>query len=101
MLRDFLNAYLTVNCLDVIWTIAGPEFGSKTGMISSFVKVAPCGLKYAKAAFSSLLHTATLMDTGDKPTIADLDVWICPPTNLMGLSIMKWFSSVTTTAMTY
>ena len=72
MACDIQNAYLTADCREKIWTVAGPEFGSEAGTIF-LVKKALYGLKSAGAAFRSLLAD-TLMDMGYKPTKADPDV---------------------------
>ena len=82
MACDIQNAYLTADCREKIWTIAGPEFGSEAGTVF-IVKKALYGLKSAGAAFRSLLAD-TLMDTGYKPTKADPDVWIRPATKSNG-----------------
>ncbi|KAI2502900.1 Reverse transcriptase (RNA-dependent DNA polymerase) [Fragilaria crotonensis] len=82
MACDIQNAYLTADCREKIWTIAGPEFGSEAGTIF-LVRKALYGLKSAGAAFRSLLAD-TLMDTGYKPTKADPDVWIRPATKSNG-----------------
>jgi Reverse transcriptase (RNA-dependent DNA polymerase) len=71
MACDIQNAYLTADCREKIWTVAGPEFGSEAGSIF-LVKKALYGLKSAGAAFRSLLAD-TLMDTGYKPTKGDPD----------------------------
>jgi Reverse transcriptase (RNA-dependent DNA polymerase) len=76
MACDIQNAYLTADCREKIWTVAGPEFGSEAGTIF-LIKKALYGLKSAGAAFRSLLAD-TLMDTGYKPTKADPDVWLRP-----------------------
>jgi hypothetical protein len=47
---DIQNAYLTANCWERIYTIAGPEFGSKAGSIM-LVKKALYELKSSGAAF--------------------------------------------------
>ena len=78
MACDIQNAYLTADCREKVWTVAGPEFGSEAGTVF-LVKKALYGLKSAGAAFRSLLAD-TLMDTGYKPTKADPDVWIRPAT---------------------
>ena len=76
MACDIQNAYLTADCREKIWTIAGPEFGSEAGTIF-IVRKALYGLKSAGAAFRSLLAD-TLMETGYQPTKADPDVWLRP-----------------------
>lgn len=47
---DMQNAYLTADCQDKIYTIAGPEFGDEAGMIMIVWK-ALYGLKLSGAAF--------------------------------------------------
>ena len=76
MACDIQNAYLTADCREKIWTIAGPEFGSKAGTIF-IVNKALYWLKSAGAAFRSLLAD-TLLDMGYQPTRADPDVWLRP-----------------------
>ena len=76
MACDIQNAYLTADCREKIWTVAGPEFGSEAGTIF-LVRKALYGLKSAGAAFRSLLAD-TLIDIGYKPSKADPDVWLRP-----------------------
>ncbi len=76
MACDIQNAYLTADCREKIWTVAGPEFGSEAGTVF-LVKKALYGLKSAGAAFRSLLAD-NLMDMGYRPTKADPDVWLRP-----------------------
>jgi hypothetical protein len=82
MACDIQNAYLTADCREKIWTVAGPEFGSEAGTIF-LVKKALYGLKSAGAAFRSLLAD-TLIDIGYKPTKADPDVWLRPVVKASG-----------------
>ncbi len=56
MACDIQNAYLTADCREKIWTVAGPEFGSEAGTIF-YVRKALYGLKSAGAAFRSLWHS--------------------------------------------
>ena len=79
---DIQNAYLTANCREWIYTIAGPEFGSETGSIM-LVKKALYGLKSSGAAFRAHLAEA-LYDLGYTPTKADPDVSIRPGTKPNG-----------------
>ncbi|KAI2506381.1 Reverse transcriptase (RNA-dependent DNA polymerase) [Fragilaria crotonensis] len=73
---DIQNAYLTADCREKIYIIAGPEFGSEEGSIM-IVKKALYGLKSSGAAFRAHL-AETLYDLNYKPTKADPDVWIRP-----------------------
>ena len=76
MACDIQNAYLTADCREKIWTRAGPEFGSESGMIMLICK-ALYGLKSSGAAFRAHL-TETLYDIGLVPIRADPDVWRQP-----------------------
>ena len=73
---DIQNAYLTADCHEKIYIIAGPEFGSEAGSIM-LVKKALYGLKSSGTAFRAHL-AETLYDLGYTPTKADPDVWIRP-----------------------
>jgi hypothetical protein len=75
---DIQNAYLTADCREKIYIIAGPEFGSEAGSIM-LVKKALYGLKSSGAAFRAHL-AETLYDLGYTSTKADPDVWIRPAT---------------------
>jgi hypothetical protein len=71
---DIQNAYLTADCAEKIYTIAGTEFGSEKGSIF-IVKKALYGLKSSGAAFRALL-SRTLIGIGYAPTRADPDVYL-------------------------
>jgi hypothetical protein len=71
---DIQNAYLTADCREKIYTIAGPEFGSNAGKIM-LIKKALYGLKSSGAAFRALL-AETFYDLGYTPTKADPDVYL-------------------------
>ena len=47
---DIQNAYLTPQCREKVWTVAGPEFGSDIGKIF-IINMDPYGLKSSGAAF--------------------------------------------------
>ena len=76
MACNIQNAYLTAECMEKIWTRAGPEFGSESGSIM-IVKKALYGLKGSGAAFRAHL-AERLHDIGFIPTRADPDVWRRP-----------------------
>ena len=82
MACDIQNAYLTADWREMIWTHAGPEFGSESGSII-IVKKALYGLKGSSAAVRAHL-TEKLHDIGFIPIRADPDVL-----SLMDLSIMN------------
>ena len=73
---DIQNAYLTAPCREKIWTVAGPEFGSRRGQKMLIVR-ALYGLKSSGAAFRAFLAEA-LYDIGYTPSVADPDVWLRP-----------------------
>ena len=73
---DIQNAYLTADCLEKIWTCAGPEFGSEAGTIM-IVRNSLYGLKYRGAAFYAHLGE-TLHAIGFLSTEAYPDLW-CQP----------------------
>ena len=73
---DIQNAYMTADCLEKIYIIAGPEFGSEEGSIM-IIRKALYGLKSSGAAFRAHL-AETLYDLSYLPSKADPDVWIRP-----------------------
>jgi hypothetical protein len=75
---DIQNAYLTANCRERVYVIAGPEFGSEAGNVM-IIRKALYGLKSSGAAFRAHL-AETLYELDYKPTKADPDVWIRPAT---------------------
>jgi hypothetical protein len=72
---DVGNAYLNADCREKIWTIPGPEFGSKAGTVM-IIEKALDGLKTSGAAWRSLL-ASSLTELGYESTKADRDVGIC------------------------
>ena len=70
------DRYLTADCCERIYYIAGPEFGSEAGSIM-IIKKALYGLKTSGAAFRAHL-AETLFELNYMPTKADPDVWIRP-----------------------
>ncbi len=79
---DIQNAYLTADCREKIYIIAGPEFGSKEGSIM-IIRKALYGLKSSGAAFRAHL-AETLYDLSYLPTKADPDIWIRPAVKANG-----------------
>ena len=73
---DIQNAYLTAQCREKIWTIAGPEFRSDARNIMIVVRTL-YGLKSIGAAFKVLL-VDILYDIRYTPSKADPDVWLRP-----------------------
>ena len=73
MTCDIQNTYLTADCHEKIWTRAGPEFGSESGMIMLIPK-ALYRSKSSGAAFRTHL-AETLYDIKFVSTRADQDVW--------------------------
>ena len=70
---DIQNAYLTAQCREKIWTVAGPEFGSDIGKI--IIKMDLYGLKSFGTSFRSLL-AETLHELNYVPSKAYPDVYI-------------------------
>ena len=66
---DIQNAYLTSPCREKIWTVTGPEFGSRRGQKMLIIR-ALYGLKSSGAAFRAFLAEA-LYDIGYTPPVAD------------------------------
>ncbi len=75
---DIQNAYLTADCREKIYFIAGTEFGSEAGS-TMIIKKALYGLKSSGAAFRAHL-AETFYDINYQPTRGDPDVWIRPAT---------------------
>ncbi len=50
MVGNVLNAYITAQVMEKVWTILGPEFGHESGK-SAVIVCALYGLKSAGAAF--------------------------------------------------
>ncbi|KAI2490441.1 Reverse transcriptase (RNA-dependent DNA polymerase) [Fragilaria crotonensis] len=73
MACDIGNAYLNAPCRERVWFVAGPEFGSRQGMVVKVVH-ALCGLKSSGSSWRSMF-IATIWDMGFEPTIADPDVY--------------------------
>ena len=73
---DIQNAYLSAECREKVYTVAGPEFGTEEGSIM-IIKMALYGLKSSGAAFRSKL-ASVIWDMGYRPTQGDPDVWIRP-----------------------
>jgi hypothetical protein len=73
---DIQNAYLTADCREKIYIIAGPELKSLEGGIM-IIRKALYGLKSSGAAFRAHL-AETFYNLNYLPTKADPDVWIRP-----------------------
>ena len=76
LLCDIQNVYLTAQCREKIWTVAGPEFGSDIGKIF-IIKMALYDLKSSGTAFCPLL-AETLHELNYIPSKADPDVYMRP-----------------------
>ena len=85
---DIQNAYLTAECREKIYTIAGPEFGSEEGSVM-LVKMALYGLKSSGAAFRSKLANV-IYEMGYRPSLADPDVWMRPGTKVDGFRYYEY-----------
>ena len=86
---DIGNAYLNATCREKLWTIAGPEFGSKKGSVMIIAR-ALYGLKSSGAAWRAKL-AETLQTLGYTSTESDPDVWLkrsCKPNGMEYYSYM-------------
>ena len=57
---DISNAYLNAPCRELIWIVAGPEFGSDEGCFMKVIR-AWYGLKISGASWHAML-SQTMMD---------------------------------------
>jgi hypothetical protein len=73
---DIGNAYLNAPTREKVYTIAGPEFGSRQGQ-TVIIKQALYGLKSSGAAWRAHL-AETLNLLGFTSSLADADVWMRP-----------------------
>ena len=73
---DIQNIYLTANCREKIYTIAGPEFGSEADCVM-IIRKALYGLKSSGAVFRAHLAN-TIQNLGYRLSKADPDVWLIP-----------------------
>ena len=85
---DIEGAYLTADCREKIYIIAGPEFGSEKGLLF-IIRKALYGLKSSGAAFRARL-AATLRELHYVPTQADPDVWLRPATKPDGTEYYEY-----------
>ena len=85
---DIQNAYLTADCREKIWTIAGPEFVSGKGT-PVIIRKALYGLKSSGAAFQAHL-VETLYDISFGSSKADPDVWLRPAVKPNGQTYYKY-----------
>ena len=89
------NAHLIDKCREMIWTVAGPEFGSGIGKIF-IIKMALYSLKSSGAVFCSLL-AETLHKLNYVPSKADPDVYIRPAVKPNGFGYYEYVFSVMST----
>jgi hypothetical protein len=73
---DIGNAYLEAFTKELVYIIAGPEFGDRQGNVLIIVK-ALYGLRTSGARFHEKFSD-TLKDMGFTPSFADPDVWMKP-----------------------
>jgi hypothetical protein len=71
---DIGNAYLNAPCLEKIWFVAGPEFGSRQGQVIKIVR-ALYGLKSSGASWRNTPQRTICEDLGFETTTADPDVY--------------------------
>ena len=70
---DVGNAYLNAPCREKVWFVAGPEFGSRKGMVIKIVR-ALYGLKSSGASWRAMFNTS-IIEMGFEPIIADPDAY--------------------------
>ena len=70
---DVGNAYLNAPCREKVWFVAGPEFGSRQGMVVRIVR-ALYGLKSSGASWRAMFNS-TIIEMGFEPIIADPDAY--------------------------
>ena len=76
---NIYNVYLTTDCREQVWAVAGPNFGSEYGK-NILVKKSLYGLKRSGAAFRAFLEE--MLDTmGYRSSYADPDLWLRPAVN--------------------
>ena len=76
---DIQNAYLTADCRERVWVVAGTDFGSKAENNILVIK-AFYGLKRSGAVFTAFL-AETLDALGYRTSYTKLDVWFLPEVN--------------------
>jgi hypothetical protein len=74
---DIGNAYLKAFTKELVYIIAGPEFGDRQGNVLIIVKALYYGLCTSGARFHEKFSD-TLKDMGFTPSFADPDVWMKP-----------------------
>jgi hypothetical protein len=85
---DVSNAYLNALTKELLYIIAGPEFGSLAGRKVLIVR-ALYGLKSSGAAWRSLL-ASTMVEMGFTSCLADPDVWFRPATKPDGFQYYEY-----------
>jgi len=88
---DIQNAYLTAPCREKIWTVAGPQFGSRR-VQKMIIARALYGLQSSGAAFRAFL-SKTLYKIGYVPSLADPDVWLRPAIKQDGVKYWEYLLS--------
>ncbi len=74
---DMGNAYLEAFTKELVYIIAGPEFGDRQGNVLIIVKALYYGLCTSGARFHEKFSD-TLKDEAFTPSFADPDVWMKP-----------------------
>ena len=86
--ENISNSYLNAPCRELIWIIAGPEFGSDEGCVMKFVR-AWYGLKISGASWQAML-SQTMMDMKYTRYKADHDVWYLPAVKPNGFEYYEY-----------
>ena len=85
---DISNAYLNAPCRELIWIVAGPEFGNDEGCVMKVARVW-YGLKSSGAIWHSML-SQTMMDMKYTQCTADHDVWYRPAVKPNGFEYYEY-----------
>ena len=82
------NAYLTVDCRERVWVVAGHDFGSKDGN-NMLVRNSLYGLKSSGAVFRAFL-VETLDAMGYRPIYAEPELWFRPAVKSDGFEYYEY-----------
>jgi len=86
---DIQNAYLTAECREKVYTIAGGEFGPEDKGKIMIIKQALYGLKSSGAAFHSKCADM-LWNMQFRPSRADNVVWMRPARNSENMKVYEY-----------
>ena len=85
---DISNAYLNAPCRELIWIVAGQEFGSDEGCVMKDVRLW-YSLKRSGTSCHAML-SQTMTDMEYTRCKADHDVWYCPAVKPNGFEYYEY-----------